>query len=264
VSAIVALVRRDLLIWASYRMTVVAQAMSIVVVLTVVYFIGHGMSSNPARYGGQATDYFSFVLAGLTFGDILLQSFLGLQESLRDAQLSGTLEPLLLTRIRISSLVVGSSLFRIGMALLRGLVYVGLSVFVFGYWHQANPSAALLVLIAGGLACALYGVLAAAFVLTVKRGEAAVTAFIGANGILGGALFPTSLLPAWVQPLVAALPFTHALAGIRLALQGAGFDAVGPHLIVLTATCVALAPLAAIAFNLSLRRARQEGSLVHY
>jgi ABC-2 type transport system permease protein len=87
---------------------------------------------------------------------------------------------------------------------------------------------------------------------------------MAANGVLGGAFFPTSLLPAWIQPLVAALPFTHSLAGIRLGLQGAGLDAVSGHLLVLAATSLALAPVAVVAFALSVRQARREGSLVQY
>lgn len=263
-SAITAMLRRDLLIWLSYRTAVLAQVGSIFTILVLIYFVSHFMGSDPSRFGGQAADYFSFLLAGYVFGEVFSQTFLGFQESLRESQVNGTLEPLLLSRIRISTLILGSSVFRVALTLVRCTVYVGVAVVVFGYWHHANVPGVLLVLIVASVPCALYGVLAAAFVLKIKRGEPAVAAFIGANWILGGVLFPTTLLPTWVQPLAMALPFTEGLAGVRQALQGASLGTLVMPLMVLAGTCLVVGPLALMGFRLALRQAKLEGSLVQY
>jgi ABC-2 type transport system permease protein len=49
--------------------------------------------------------------------------------------------------------------------------------------------------------------------------------------VLAGVNFPVSALPAWIQPLSYALPFTRSIESARHALHGASLTAVAPPLL---------------------------------
>jgi ABC-2 type transport system permease protein len=234
------------------------------VLLTIIYFVGHAFQSDPSRFGGQATDFFSFVLAGLCFMGVFDSAFRSFQAGVRDAQVNGTLEALLLTPVGIWRLLLGTCLLPLAVTSVRCIVAIALGVGVFGYWHHADPLAALAVLVPTVTTCALAGALAAALTLTIKQGDPVGPIFLGLNAVLGGVVFPITLLPAWVQPLSQLLPYSHGLSGIRLALQGQGFGAVGGDSLLLWASSLVLLPVAVVALDMAIRRAKKEGSLVHY
>jgi ABC-2 type transport system permease protein len=143
-------------------------------------------------------------------------------------------------------------------------VYLAVAEIAFGYWRQANPVAALLVFVPACLTFAALGLVSAAFVLMFKKGDPVIAAYAALNGLVGGAIFPISVLPGWLQPLTGFLPLTHALSGIRLALQGAQPVAVLQQIGLLTITAAALLPAAFAFFGVALARAKREGSIVQY
>ena len=123
---------------------------------------------------------------------------------------------------------------------------------------------ALIVVVPGCLVFAGLGLLAASFVVAFKQGDPVVAGFAFISSLVGGTLFPVAALPGWVQSLAGLLPLTHGLSGARLALEGAGPGAVAGDAAVLWAMAIAVLLVAAFAFELALRHAKQEGSLVQY
>jgi ABC-2 type transport system permease protein len=78
-------------------------------------------------------------------------------------------------------------------------------------------------------------------------------------------MFPVQSLPQPLAILARALPLTYAIDGMRGALlEGRSIGAMAPTLTALTAFAVVLLPLALAALSLSLRRARQCGTLSFY
>jgi ABC-2 type transport system permease protein len=72
-------------------------------------------------------------------------------------------------------------------------------------------------------------------------------------------------LPRPLELLARAVPLTYAIDGMRRALlEGPSLMAMAPTLAVLAGFGVVLLPLALVGLSLSLRRARQDGTLSFY
>jgi ABC-2 type transport system permease protein len=107
-------------------------------------------------------------------------------------------------------------------------------------------------------------VTAAVQVLT-QKGSAILWILGSAVWMLAGAMFPISALPRWLQLVALAIPMTHALKAMRLALFGAGWPAgLANEIAILAGFAVLFLPLGLIVFERALREARMSGSLSHY
>lgn len=262
-SVMAAYLKRDWLAWSSYRFAAIFQLAAIAGVITGIAFAGEVVVKKTSLFGG-AKDYASFALAGLAFTDALFSGLTGPSSAVRAAQTTGTLEPIFLTPTRAWQFVIGSSTFQIVLAFVRAAIFVLAAVVFLGYWHHADVAAALVLLIPAFMTFLGLGLLASAFTVVIKQGEPVVAGYLAVSGLLGGTIFPVSLLPSWVRGFSQALPLTHALTGLRQALDGGGFASVGSSVLVLAVLAAILLPLGLFSVTKATQRARREGSLVVY
>ncbi|HSP56149.1 MAG TPA: ABC transporter permease [Dehalococcoidia bacterium] len=263
-TASVAFFRRDFLIWSSYRTSVVSFVFGAGVMIAIVYFLGQVVTADSGtldKYGG---DYVAYLLAGFALTDIFNRGLSSLPGTIREQQQNGTLEPLLVTPLRLSEFVIGSALFGAVVSGARAGVMLAFGVVVLGFWHNANVVSILIVLIPGAVAVFALSILFAAAVVLIKQADPIVSAYSLMAAILGGMFFPVEALPTWMQPLAWLIPLSHALSGIRLGLQGESPTGVLPHAAALVVLSAILLPVSIFAFNWALSRARQDGTLVQY
>lgn len=264
-----AFLRRDLLIWSSYRTAVLWQLLGIFVFIGLVYFLGATFEGSRTLTGGgaisaQTGGFVGFVLSGIAFTDVLMQGLYALPQAIRGNQKDGTLEPMLLTPISTMSLAVSSSLFGFVQALARMIVYLGFGVVALGVWREANVLTLLAVLVTATLSFVALGALSAAFIIVLKQGDPIIVAYSALTALVGGVFFPVSALPVWIRPISRLVPLTYALDGLRLALDGAPLARVAGPLVALGGMALVLLPLGALAFNLAVNYAKKEGSLGQY
>lgn len=258
-----AYLKRDWLVWSSYRFAAVFQLAAVAGVIIGIAFAGDVVVHKASIFDGSK-DYASFALAGLAFTDALFSGLTGPSNAVREGQTSGTLEPVFLTPIRAWQYVVGSSVFQVVLALVRTGLFIIAAVVFLGYWHHADVVAVVLVFIPAFLTFLGLGLLASAFTVVVKQGEPVVAGYLAVSGLLGGTLFPVRLLPSWLQAISQFLPLTHALNGLRLALAGHGVVAIASSFGALAVLAVLLVPMGLLAVTKATQRARREGSLVVY
>ncbi len=258
-----AYLRRDWLVWASYRLNAFWQFVGVFILVVGVVMVGNSLGTRSDLLGGSK-DYASFVFAGLAFTDALFSGLTGPPRALRDGQTSGTLEPVLLTPIRTWQLLTASTAFFVFLAFVRAALLIAAAVVLLGYWHHANVLGVLLVFIPGFLTFLGLGLMAAAFVMVIKQGDPIVVGYIALSGVLGGTVIPVASLPPWLQDIAQLLPLTHALNGLRLALDGASLSGIASEVAVLTLSAAIVLPLGLYAGYMATQRARREGSLVHY
>jgi ABC-2 type transport system permease protein len=99
----------------------------------------------------------------------------------------------------------------------------------------------------------------------VKRVGALLSLIAAAFTLLGGVLYPISVLPRPLQLVAQALPMVHGLDGVRLALvDNPDLGAIGRDALILAVFAAALLPAALQGFRMAVRRGRQTGSLSHY
>lgn len=262
-----AFLKRDLRSEVSYRLSFLLQFFSIFFSSMVFYFVAQllGQAAAPylEPYGG---DYFSFVLIGIAFSGYLSVGLSSFSGSLRTAQTTGTLEAMLTSPASVSTIIVCSSLWSYLMTTFRVLVYLGMGAAFLGMnLKGGNYPVALLVLVLTVTSLSSLGILAASFIMVLKRGDPVTWLFRSLSRLLGGVYYPITVLPTPLQFLAYLLPITHSLHAMRLALlRGAPLSALAPQLLALTLFSLLFLPLSLVTFRYAVRRARVDGSLTHY
>lgn len=263
----IAFLRRDLTSELSYKLAFFLQFFRVFFSIAVFYFIAKMMGGADIPqlrpYGG---DYFSFVLIGIAFSGYLGVGLSAFSRSLRKAQTTGTLEAMLSTPTKLSTVVISSSLWSYLLTTFQVLVYLGVGGLFLGVdLSGANVGAALLILALTIISFSSLGILAASFIMVLKRGDPVTWLFSAVSGLLGGVYYPIEILPGWLKVLSALLPVSYSLRGMRLALlEGASFKVLRLDLLVLLAFSVVLVPLSLAAFRYAVGRAKIDGSLAHY
>jgi ABC-2 type transport system permease protein len=263
-SVAAAFLRRDFLIWSSYRLSAFWQIAGVFLTLGLVYFAGTAIGDRSSIIGEENGSYIAFILLGLAFMDMLLQGLSALPRAISDNQRAGTFEPMLLAPITAGSMIINFWTFKFLFSAFRMLIMIGFGIIVLGYWDHANPITVIAVLIPAVLTFMSMGALSAAFMILVKQGDPILIAYSGVTAILGGAVFPIDSLPDWIKPLTFLIPLTHALAGIREGFNGGAVTDVLPQIAVLSVMAVVMMPPSVMAFSWALTRAKQEGSLAEY
>lgn len=265
---ILAFLRRDMRAWSSYRFAMALQLAGALFVLMIFFFISNAVEIRDASaIHVYADNYFDFVVVGLAVSSYVTVSLSGFAGHVRDAQMSGTLEALLVTPTSVPTLVVGSTLWDYVNATLRFFMLLALANLVFAvplaWW---NLPAALVVLGLAVLAFSGVGLLSASFVMVFKRGDPMAQAIAWFSMLLGGVYFPTSAVgEEGLEAFAEFLPITPALRALRmLLLRGEPLSMVSYELAALTVMAGVLVPVGLAAFTFGIRRARRSGSLTHY
>ncbi len=266
-SVATAFLKRDLSLSLSYRLSFLLQMLGILFSVSTFYFLsqlfGQALLPQLDKYGG---DYFSFVLIGLAFTGYLGLSLSNFSASIREGQMMGTLEIMLLSPTRLSAILISSSLWSYLLATVNAFVYILVGALVFGLnVSHVNPISALVVIVLSIASFSGIGILSAAVVLLVKKGDPVAWLFGGVSSLLAGVYYPVSVLPHWLEPLSHVLPMTYALDAMRMAvLRGSSLAELRSDILVLLGFTAVLTPLAFLVFGKALKRAKIEGSMAQY
>ena len=257
---------RDLRVALSYRFSFVFQNASLLFSVLTLQFVSQLLGENsPAALEAYGGDYFSFVLLGAGLSLLaypVTKSFAG---AVRAAQVTGTFEAMLTTRASGATIVICSSLYGLTAACVQLLLMWLIGGLVFGADLRLTQLPFVLVVVAMTVAVlAGIGLLSAAFVIAFKQNEPFTSAFVAGSLLISGIMYPTSVLPRWMEMLSPLLPLTHAAELTRfIFLDGADSTQAGLHLAALAGFCVLL-PIGVFALNTSLNWARRTGSLSQY
>jgi len=261
------LFRRDLAVARSYRAAFLIEIFQALFGSAGFYFLSRFVQSPTLQRSlPPGTNYFSFALVGIAFFDYLSVGLSTFDASLQEARQNGTLENLLVTQTSLPVILAGSSLYPFALMSLRTAIYIGWGAILFGFPLQgANWLGALLVLGASVLAFSGLGVLSASYLLIFKRGNPVNWAILGLSSVVGGMMYPISVLPVWLQYVARLIPVTYSLEGMRAAILGhASTRALLPSIAGLLLFAVFLLPISFAIFSWALRRTKITGTLTHF
>jgi ABC-2 type transport system permease protein len=262
-----AFVRRDWKIALSYRAVFVGEAMALASQLVVFYFVAKLVDPGKLPvYGGTVPSYLAFVTVGLVVNltaGVLLHQVSG---ALRQEQLTGTFEALLATPTSGAMLQFGSVAYTLLMVPVRATVLLGAIGITFGLaFHASGVGPAMLVLLAFLPFTWGLGLIAAAAVVTFRRGGNSTAIVVTMLGLISGTVFPIALLPPVLQTLAEWNPFAIAIDGVREALiGGTGWGAAAENLVRLVPLALAGLALGVVCFRAAVARERRRGTLGHY
>ncbi|OGP69765.1 MAG: hypothetical protein A2Y80_10435 [Deltaproteobacteria bacterium RBG_13_58_19] len=258
---------RDFLEELSYPLAFLWRCGGILFRIVTFYFLGilvaGAASPQLAPYGGS---YFAFVIVGLALGSFLGVALTAISNNILTGMYTGTLEAMLVTPSSLSTIIFSSVVYQFFSALIEILIFIILGICFFGLsLGQANILAAGVLLALALLAHLPLGIMAAAFVLVLKRGDPITLMFHHLSALLGGVYFPIQVLPQWLQTIAFFLPFTHALEGLRQAvLNGRELAQLVPQVSILAAFAIVLNPVSLVFFSWAVRLAKRAGTLSQY
>ena len=257
------LIAREYASRRTYRLAFLLDLLFGIANLLVYYFISHTLSVGANSDLGSAPSYFAFALVGIAITNVIGAASTGLAYRIREEQFTGTLEALLVQPISLNELSTGLAGYPFLFSLARAAFYILVGGGLLGVsFANADWLGFVVMLLCSALAFGSLGIMLGGVILVVKRGEALVGVTMYALGILGGAFFPLSTLPSWLEPIANILPTHFAFHGLRSAIFLGG-DWARDALILFLFGALAF-PLANYFFRRAVDHTRSAGTLNQY
>jgi ABC-2 type transport system permease protein len=262
-----AFIRRDLLTDWSYRLGFFVDWFNLVIQISLFYFIGKMVNPKTLPvYAGHRVSYMEFIAIGVVVTSFIQIALSTIPSVMRQDQLMGTLEPILVTPITSSTYQLGAVIYSLVYVPLRSMLFLfGVSLMFGVSFHYSGLHLAVLVLLVFIPFVWGLGVLSAAGVMTFKRGGTAVNLIVLGLTLGSGAYFPVGLLPGWLSKIAAYNPLTIAIGTIRNVLLGhVGLVTIAPKFALLIPMSAVSLTIGLVAFHLALTRERHRGTIGLY
>ncbi len=254
--------KKDALTSIRYRNGFVFGFVSPAAQLATFYYLSQSVG---AQFQPEGMPYFLFLVVGTGFYTFLLAGIHSFLRVVQESQQNGMLEVLMTTSTPPAALVTLSAISAFGNGMLQLVVYVAAGMLLVSSSLHVNSTGCIVVFFLSSLTAVAIGLLAAGLQIAMHKGSAVLWIFGSTAWLMAGTMFPTAALPHPVRVLSALLPFTHSLAGMRLALLSTGNKAaLGREIEILILFALFLVPLSILFFSWTVRRARQLGSLSFY
>lgn len=252
--------KRDFATDLSYRFSFALEAIHILIAIAAFFFLATLLGDKKL----DGYDSFPFILVGLTVNAYMTTCLVCFSQAIRGSQLTGTLKAVLTTSTSPTEFLVCSSAYPFVRATLDAIGYV-IGGLIFGLsLAQGNVVAAVLIVAVSILAFSSIGLISATFTLLFKRGDPLLWLFGSSSWLLGGVMYPNSVLPSALRCFAELLPITHALRGLRAALlTDASVADIFPEVGALALFAIVGLPVSLVTFKIGLQRAKIAGTLGH-
>lgn len=265
-----AFVIRDFQLALSYRAEFFIRVVWILGVTTTFYFISRIFAGFPLAQYEQWRNPLAAWLTGMAMLNYFLVGFSSLANAIRQEQMQGTLESILVTPINVPTVILSSSAWAYVEATFYSFLYLFFGWFFFNVEYKGNFLLALMFMILTTLVLACIGILSASFTMVFKRGDPFAIILGAGTALFSGVFYPKEMLQETLgttggKALSYVNPSTHGLDAIRgILIQGKSFEQVSDEFIILICFLTLLLPFSIWIFSLAIKKAKQEGSLIQY
>ncbi len=260
--AFLAIMRRDLHVYLSYRTRIVSQVLTAMFSLTLFYYVSRLVHLSSFKSPGS---YFGFVVIGLALVSVMYSCFM-IPELVRQELVAGTFDRLLLSPFGAVRSVVAMTLFPLLLSFVLATITLALGCLVFGLTlHWSTVPLAVPVMALALLAFFPFGLLFAALTVVVKQGSVGTSWVIALMALTGGVYFPITVLPHWMQTVGKLQPFTPATGVLRhLLVNSPVAGAFGPSLLKLAVFAGVLLPASILLLSAAIRLGQRRGTIIEY
>ena len=265
-----AFIIRDFQLALSYRVEFFIKILWILGIVTTFYFISRIFAGFPLAQYEQWQNPLTAWLTGMAMLNYFMTGFSSLANAIRQEQMQGTLESVLLTPINVPTVIVSSSAWSYVEATFNSFLYLFFGWLFFNVQYKGNFLLALLFLVLTTLTLACVGILSASFAMVFKRGDPFAILLGAGTALFSGVFFPKEMLEESLgetggKALSYINPSTHGLEGIRAVLiQGKTLSEVETPFVTLLIFLAILLPFSLWVFGRAIKRAKREGSLIQY
>ena len=261
-----AIFRRDAVVALSYPGNFALSWLGIVIEVVIAWYISRLVPDSKAfsPTGLVAVSYFQFLAVNSAFAHFQSAALNSFAESIRDAQLTGTLEIVLATPTRLTTLVLSSAVWSFTLTAMQTGLYLIVAVMFGLNLSHVNFLTTIVFVVLTVAAVSPLGVLAAALSMVIKKTGPIEWISTASAAVFGGVYLPMRSLPVWLQVIGWCLPITHALNGFRAAFAGVPLSTAAPDAIWLLAASLILMPFSLWVFAKAVGKARVDGTLSMY
>ena len=251
----------------SYKTSFIFEIFEVLISILVFFFIdklfGQKIVGHLEKFN---VNYFSYVLVSMAFFSYVglgLSSFAG---RIRGEQRRGTLEAIILTPTRLTTILFSLTLWNLLFATIDLALYISFGIFLFKIdFSNINIFSTLIIFVLTVFTFNSLGIISASFILAFKRGNPVDWVIKSVEGLICGVYFPVTVLPVWLQFVAKFFPITYAIRAIQLAVyKGYTPFQLAFEITVLFFFALILVPLSLICFRVAFNKARMDGSLLQY
>lgn len=262
---ILALTRAAWLTALSYRVQTAISLLTLWVTVIPVYFIATALQPTMAdAIRNEGTNYFPFMLIGTFAVSLISICVATLPGAITAGISSGFFEGVLMTRAPRLAILVGLTAYPILWAVLRGILMFAAGALFGARVSPGSVLPALGILLLIVIVHWAIGLIGAAMVVAFRTTGPLAQAVVVASTLLGGAYYPTSVIPSWIQQLSAFVPAAYGLRALRrVLLDGASLASVSADVLVLVGITLGTLLVGVLAFRSALLYASRRGTLSH-
>lgn len=260
-----AFLRKDLKIAISYKFNLFMQMLGILFVISLIFFSFNDPTTSLNQMNDKNVEFFK-VLVGIALIDFMFSSMSVFSREVRLAQTHGTFEALILTKTSILTILLSSYALTFARSILRILIYILISKFLFGIdISLINIPPFLALVIYNSIPFIGIGLFAASFIILFKVGNI-INSLVGLTSIFfSGIFFSIEALPDYFINISNNLPLTISLDISKEALFGSfNFSDVSQALLKVLFISIFFLPMGIFLVYYSLKIAKTNGSLNHY
>jgi ABC-2 type transport system permease protein len=207
--------------------------------------IGKGETINVESYPEikpltvKGTRYIDFLVPGLITMGVMMSSMWGISYGIIEKRSKKLLRRLVATPMKKSHFLISLITVRILMNLIESIVLLVFSLFVFKMTIQGDPTALILMYLAGNIAFAGIAVFVSSHTSNTEVGNGLINFVVFPMMVLSGIFFSYQNFPEWSLPVIRNLPLTMMTDGIRSIFnEGAGYNEVAIPILILLGTGV--------------------------
>ena len=256
------IMRRDMILFVSYRTQLVSQFLAPLFTIAVFYYISRLLTAKTFTSPGG---YFGFVIVGLVIVQILTLSLGLMPGNVRQELISGTIERFLVSAHGPVNGIIGTMLFPLCNAFFSGIVTLAMAHLFFGLPLAATAFLAIPVALLGVIAFMPFALFLVALVMAFKQAASATQFILAGIAIVGGLYFPVKVLPGSIRWMAEVQPFTPATDLLRHLLVDAPLThPAALELLKLVVFSLVLLPAGLVLLRAAIRYGQRTGTVAEY
>jgi len=255
-------IKRDFKIIITYRLAF--SAMFLNMIFFFFYFILFGAmfgETTPPLLNPYQQDFVTYLLIGSIGWGFLWSVMSSSSGALRNEMMIGTLESILLTSTRLSTLIIAYTIFGCFIGFLSILILITIGFLFFDIIIAINLITIIIFILSTFMMAGL-GLLFSGLTLWIKNIGDTIPLIQNVAMFFSGVYFPITVLPEQLQDISYIIPFYYSIEGIRISLidQNASLF----YIQILIPVTILFIFLGVISLHFGLQKAKKEGSLAFY
>ena len=193
--------KRDIISFSTYKTNIAILVMTALFGALSFAYLGSSATSQSVleSYHMNLTTY---LIIGLAFNSYLAQALTLVQKTINP----WALEEVLVSPTRLSTFIIGSSLWGFIWSTAVVVVYLGIGVLFFGVSLTVNVLGTLIVLALGIGTFIGFSMIGAGILILTKQGDPVTALITIATSLFGNVLFPPQIMPAVLQAISHVVP----------------------------------------------------------